>query len=296
MKKISIILLFILLTTAASATTIESEEVKVDLATGEVDVKIEVEELTSSSISYTTNYNIENVNAEIDGEEVDCEVEKLHFGSEISCETDKRQNFSVEINFSSANLITERQNARVLRYSHPIYRPTKVYKLRVLLPAGTGLLDENDVSTPVVSPAEYETGSDGKRIFVKWTTEPELGDNLNFQVLYDGYSESGGVPSQYVLLLLAASLIGAMGYITYRRINRENIESIYDDLSEDEKDIMELLRESEGEMLQKDVVDNSTYSKAKISGVVSKLVEKDIITKEKEGRSNKLKILDKYSY
>ena len=55
-----------------------------------------------------------------------------------------------------------------------------------------------------------------------------------------------------------------------------------------------MLKNSEGEMLQKDIVEQTDYSKAKISGVVKTLVEQEIVTKEKEGRSNKVSLKKEY--
>jgi len=54
------------------------------------------------------------------------------------------------------------------------------------------------------------------------------------------------------------------------------------------------LKDENGSMLQKDIVNESEYSKAKISGVVSSLDEKGLITKKKEGRSNRIKIKDNF--
>ncbi len=296
MRKASLIIGLILMVASASATIVESEDVEVDLESGEVDVNLDIRELTSSSVSYTTSYDINNVNARINGEELDCSTESLQFGSEISCETSLRNNFTVDMNFTSENLVSTRQNANVLRYSHSIYRPTREYSLRVLLPSGTGLLDEDEVSIPVVSPENYQTGSNGRRIFVEWSQKPQLGDNLNFQIVYDKYEDSNSFPFNVALSILATLIVAGFGYLGYRRLNRESIESVYEELSDDEIDVVELLRENGGEMLQKDVVNESTYSKAKISGVVSELVDKEVVTKEKEGRSNKLRIVSNYSH
>ncbi|MBC5793092.1 MAG: hypothetical protein H8Z69_03570 [Nanohaloarchaea archaeon] len=296
MRKTALIVGLIFMTAAASATIVESEEVNVDLASGDVEVDLYIQELTSSSISYTTSYNIEDVEASINGQELDCSTESLQFGSEISCDTEMRDNFSVKLNFSSDNLVSTRQNANILRYSHSVYRPTQEYRMRVLLPQGTGLLDEDEVSIPVVSPEDYRTGSNGRRIFVEWDQNPQLGDTLNFQIVYDKYENSNGFPVAMALSILTTLIVAGLGYFGYKRLNRESVESVYDQLSSDEIDVIELLRENEGEMLQKDVVDRSDYSKAKISGVVSELVDKEIVTKEKEGRSNKLRIVSKYSH
>jgi uncharacterized membrane protein len=61
-----------------------------------------------------------------------------------------------------------------------------------------------------------------------------------------------------------------------------------DDLDADEEMVIDMLEDSGGDMLQKDIVAETDYSKAKISGLVSELEEKDIVNKEKDGRSNRV--------
>jgi uncharacterized membrane protein len=92
----------------------------------------------------------------------------------------------------------------------------------------------------------------------------------------------------------AAVLVLVLIYFIYRRKNVVNSTSILEELGEDERLVVEMLRDAEGEMLQKDIVADSEYSKAKISGVVSTLVDEEIVTKEKEGRSNKVSLREKF--
>ncbi|MEF8847451.1 MAG: MarR family transcriptional regulator, partial [Candidatus Paceibacterota bacterium] len=70
---------------------------------------------------------------------------------------------------------------------------------------------------------------------------------------------------------------------------------LLEEVDSDQEMVINMLKENEGRMLQKDIVDKSDYSKAKISGVVKELEEKDIISKEKEGRSNKVVLKDKFN-
>jgi uncharacterized membrane protein len=70
--------------------------------------------------------------------------------------------------------------------------------------------------------------------------------------------------------------------------------SVLDELGSDERMVIELIQENGGKMLQKDIVEDSKYSKAKISGVIGSLEEDDIVSKEKEGRSNKILLKEKF--
>lgn len=291
MKK-QVLLLFLVLTPVVSATDISSEEVTVDLEDSSVDVTVEVSELTASNFTYLTSYPISNLEAEIDGETADCEVENLQIGSEISCEVEKTQNFSVEMDFRGSGFVRSQQGVRIFQYSQPFYRPTSSYSMQVLLPRGSGIVDSTNISTPVISPGNGEVGSNGRRISVTWNTEPELGQTSDYQVAYERYSISGG--QEYLWIILGVIIFGIASYFGSRWLMREDIETVYEDLEEDEIEVVEMIRENDGSMLQKDIVEKSDYSKAKISSLVSSLADKEVVKKQKEGRSNAVSIRKKY--
>lgn len=295
MRKLFAAFFLVFLVSGAAATTINAESLVLDLEKSEASATVEVKDLTSSKFTYITSAEVTSVEAQTNGEKMPCNVETLAVGSEIRCDTDRKENFTVDIKYSFSGLVYQRGNTRTFRYSHPIYRPTENFYLRVDLPAGAGLTDSNS-SDPAISPQDGETGSDGRRIFVAWEKEPQIGDTLSFSVDYQGLTDEGTDYLRIFGMVFVILLFAGAVYLYWRRMNRESIESVYGDLSDDELDVVELLKENDGEMLQKDVVDSSDYSKAKISGVVSDLVEKDIVEKEKEGRSNKLKISGKYRY
>lgn len=281
------------LVSVAAATSIENEEVEVDLATSTVSVELEVEELTTGSLSYFTSYPVEEINAEIDGSETECQTKSLQIGSEITCEAPLKRNFTAHLEFQAFDLVDSRQRISKFQYTQNFYRPTENFRLSVILPKGAGLLNEDNSSIAVISPSNANTGSNGRRIFVEWKRKPELGETVNFQVAYENFSSPISLEQGLVIALVAAVIL-VTGRYTYLRMNREDIENVYGELEQDEIEVLELLRQNDGEMLQKDVVDILNYSKAKVSGIVSNLVDKNIVVKEKEGRSNKLSITRRY--
>lgn len=295
MRKAFWLIAVLFLISTASATSIQTENVTVNLDTKQVTVDTHVKELTSSAFTYITSYPVENVEATANGRSLNCETSSLQVGTEITCDTDLRSDFTVNIEFKENGLTSIRNNAEIFSYTQSVYRPTDNYNLRVLLPPGTGLIDQNNASTPVVSPSDYEVGSNGQQIFIEWNQNPQIGETLRFNLMYEAFSSTADY------LKIAGSVVGllavsSIGYMTWRRKTRDSIEEAYEELSNDEIDIIELLIENNGEMLQKDVVDSSEYSKAKISGLVSSLVDKEVVSKQKEGRSNKLTISKKYSH
>ena len=298
MKKFLPLLLAILFTLTASATTINSEDVKVDLDTNSVHAEIDVEELTSNTFSYASSHIISQANGSINGEELECGVKDSAIGSEIRCPTERRNNFTVDLEFRIEGTVEQRDGVNVFRYSHPVYRPTDRYSLRVLLPSGNALVEQSNNTQQIISPLGYDTGSNGRQIYFDWTSEPQLGETLSFYILFENIQDQPGMNiDMKTISVIAAALLAIAAIAAFIiRWSREDLSENIENLSEDQKDILEKLEEDDGEYLQKDLVDEMDYSKAKISGEVSKLVEKGILKKSKEGRSNKLSISRKYRY
>lgn len=300
-RTLFISLVMLLAVSSASATDIDSENVVVDIADSRVEAEIEVGELTSSVFTYITTKQKVNVNGSINGEDIDCTTRDVAIGSEIRCETDLRENFTVNLEYTASDgFVEERDNQRVFRYQHPVYRSTENYNLEVLLPEGTALMQDDNTSQ-VISPLNAETSTNGRQISVTWNINPDLGETLTFYLLYEDFtpSESPDEEQDYtdlILILIGLALVGGLAAVVRMHLRREKLSEVTEDLSDEEMEIIEILIENDGEFLQKDVVNDLDYSKAKVSGLVSELVEKEVIEKTKEGRSNKLVIPKKYSY
>lgn len=290
MRKILFIAVLLMLTGLAAGTSIAEENITVDLNDETVEAEIFFNDLTSSSFTYITNHPVEDYSVEIEGEEVECTFDSMALGGEIRCPTDYSEDFNVRLEYKTSGLTNSQNGVNIFRYSQNIYRPIEVYNFKVMLPEGTGLLDQQNISTPVIAPEDGEVGSEGRRIHVEWTREPSLGDTVSFQVTYEKLSTDFRL-----LIILAAALLTAIGLVKYyrERKTKGEVSAILDSLTEDERMVFELVSE-EGSMLQKDIVNESDYSKAKISGVVSSLVDEGLVEKEKEGRSNRVSVKEKY--
>lgn len=296
MKKLVLSLLFLAFISSASATAITHENVTIDLADSSFDVNLEVQELTSESLTYVVGYPIDNLDAQVDGESADCYIEDLQIGSEIHCETNSTYNFTAGFEFTASDISKRRGNINYFQFSRIFRVPTDNYRLKVVLPEDASIVDEDNISQPSIYPETGQTGSDGQRIFVVWNTNPELGgEPTTFSIFYNNPENSNSL-FQYVGIGLLVILLLVLSYTVWSRVSKIDISEAYEELNEDQEDIIDLLRDNDGSMLQKDVVDSSKYSKAKVSGLVSELVDEGIIEKEKEGRSNKLMISGRYKY
>ncbi|PSH00859.1 MAG: hypothetical protein BRC30_01305 [Nanohaloarchaea archaeon SW_7_46_7] len=298
MKKLCFLAFALLLIGSASATTINNHEVAIDLETSTVNVRMDISEMSSSAFYYTTSFPVTgSFTAKADGEQLECERQDLPPGSYITCDTE-RKNLTINMEYTTEGLVTQREGVNIFRYSQAIQRPTDSYSLKVLLPQGSGLIESSNVSLPVISPESGVSGTDGQRIHVTWNSDPGLGQR-SFQAIFNGSGEEesredDGIDLVWIFPILVVSMLFAGLYVLFR--SREDIDSAYDELSEDEADVLDTVRENDNSMLQKDIVDESEYSKAKISSVISELEEKGIVKKSKEGRSNKISISRKYRY
>lgn len=299
-KIIFLAVITLVLASTASANSIIEEDVRIDVAESQIDARIEVAEITANAFTYITTTEVNDVQASIDGEPVECTTRAVALGSEIRCDTNKSENFTVEMSYSTELDIEEQINQRIFRHQHPIYRPTDKYSLEVLLPEGTALAQGENISQ-IISPLEADIETvDGRQISITWSKNPSLGETMTFYIIYEDFKPSEGPApinlTEILLLLTGLAVIGFSGWYLRRRFNSEKIKLPLPDLDEEEQEVLEILMDNDGEYLQKDVVNELDYSKAKVSGIVSDLVEKEILEKTKDGRSNKLVIPKKYVY
>jgi uncharacterized membrane protein len=287
MKKTFLTLLLVSMAFAASATTVGSENVTVDLEKDTVTVEMFIEELTTETFNYQVNHEMSGVEATFEGKERPCEIERFSIGAEINCETNTSRNLSVKLRYQTEDLVETENNINRFTYTQSIYRPTREYRMRVLLPTGSGLVDPSNLTTPVVQPGDGKKGSlSGRRFFVEWKRNPGLDRNLRFQVAYEELKEKDN--SSIIPLILGAVLLLIAAAAAVKRKKGFRSRRQTDDLDADEEMVIDMLKDSGGDMLQKDIVAETDYSKAKISGLVSELEEKDIVNKEKDGRSNRV--------
>jgi uncharacterized membrane protein len=73
-------------------------------------------------------------------------------------------------------------------------------------------------------------------------------------------------------------------------VSRNQEAAMFKMLDEDEKRLYTLIRERGGEMLQKDIVASGSFSKAKVTRLLDKLESKEIVSRERHGMTNKIRL------
>ena len=106
-----------------------------------------------------------------------------------------------------------------------------------------------------------------------------------------------------VWLVIVGCIIGIVGLLTYY-IAFPEIKSPPDQakasgsydvvlrfLKEDEKKVVEYLHNSGNESLQKDIVKDTGFSKLKTHRILARLAERGLITAQRQGKTNRVRLL-----
>lgn len=161
------------------------------------------------------------------------------------------------------------------------------------LPQGSFLVGE-DISSSVLSyPKNASAHIVGDSIIIIWKLYGiSATDSLKFEVVYEQVT----APSWFQLrmrhfVLLGATFAVVLGFIFVRYL-RKSESLVLSVLDEYERKVMDVITK-EGEIKQKQVVQLTNLSKAKVSRVVKNLADRGLIEVERRGRTNRLKLVKK---
>lgn len=287
-----VILLFCFFGTFAGATTINQETEVVKLGTPTtVEITIDYDDFTSTQVStlVPANHDPQNVEGEDHTGSIECRNE----GNEILCDPSVEQgNYSVTITYETQTETTIPSLYQEYTHTKRILVPTDQYKLRVILPTGHGTVDREGVQS--YEPNTGTIGNENGRIFfVEWTNDDlSLTDRMSFTVRYEELAVFESFPlSSTVILILLVIIGGGAGIWFYSpRGGSDTIAAVLPVLKEDEQDVLRYMIEQDGSCEQKALVEDLSYSKAKVSRLLKDLEERNLIEKIKEGRKNRVEL------
>ncbi|MFH1294583.1 MAG: hypothetical protein ABIH90_01410, partial [Candidatus Aenigmatarchaeota archaeon] len=137
-------------------------------------------------------------------------------------------------------------------------------------------------------PEDGKTITDGKHIMVYWeTTNLTSGSNLQFSVLYSKPSELSetlllGIGMFFIIIL-------AIVVLYMKKPSGGSEMTAASVLNKDENAIVGILNKNEGKALQKVLVRDTNFSKAKVSRLVKNLRERGVVDIEPvSGRENRV--------
>lgn len=232
------------------------------------------------SFNYYLLHPIPYLKVLADGNEIECAWEREVEGVQIDCTNFSASKISME--FEYAGLIKENSGIFVLSDRYIFSTPTDRFSLKVTLPQGYFVSEEEvlvggqNITSYYPKDAVQET--DGRRISVKWTKQPRTAEVFSFGVAYEKIF-SGEGNNILIIFILAAVL--AVLIITYLR-QQPTLKEY--GLNEDERKILDVLLK-ENKVPQKKIVRETGFSKAHVSRIAKRLEERGIIERNKKGRS-----------
>lgn len=85
------------------------------------------------------------------------------------------------------------------------------------------------------------------------------------------------------IAIVGVMILLGIGYVL---VSTDSEGWTYESLSEDEQMVVDLLRDNNGRVNQKQISDDLEYSDAKTSRITSSLIEMNVVTKSREDRQN----------
>ena len=163
---------------------------------------------------------------------------------------------------------------------------TELQIVTIRLPSNT-FLHADEHGPPPYLPVNATEDPTGNRIYLTWKFENlEQDTEINFIVFFDEpYSQP--ISNWIIAVILVVGLIaGAFSVFWIMRMRakrvKKEIGKIY--LTDDQNIILKLVNENEGRISQKELLEETKYTKSKISRNLTALEKQGLITKEKWGR------------
>lgn len=237
---------------------------------------------TISRLDYRVNFDISNLKAESNFDSADCEIKERNI---ISCDLQgiapgKNQ---LTLSFDTVGGVKEVDGKFKFSANYG-FLPTKKTFVLIRLPQYSILSEQ--VANSSFSPPNGKIISDGKSIAVFWEMDNVGQETLQFAV---SYILPEGIPTYVIVSLTVVVIILMVAVMAYARRKRQPVEVITSVLNQDEKTIVDILKKSEGKALQKVLVREGNFSKAKVSRLVKDMKERGIVDIEPvSGRENRI--------
>ncbi|MGC9777656.1 MAG: hypothetical protein HZR80_00270 [Candidatus Heimdallarchaeota archaeon] len=177
-------------------------------------------------------------------------------------------------------------------------RQTDNFKLEMVLPVNHNLI-EGQTPRPV-SPSADKIYTEDNNVKISWKLEDlDVNDLFSYAVRYFKIGTFitdppaiNRIPIYTLLAFLAGvALCSLVFYFVIKKkygpVKAELVSSL---LSQSEQDVINAINEEGGMAIQRKICEKTGFSKSKVSQVLLKLEEKNILIRERWGRTNRVKI------
>ncbi len=184
-----------------------------------------------------------------------------------------------------------------LEYAIFHYLITQKFDLEISLPLGYGLI-EGDSPRPTY-PIPERVFTEDNIVKISWTSMNIL---PNYEYLYTIRFEETGIfpittPQSYTYIYVILAFLGGTAVSTlvffliikrkYHPIKSELVSSL---LSDSEQAVIKAINDEGGVAIQRRICERTSFSKSKVSQILLKLEEKNVLKRERWGRTNKVTI------
>ena len=289
LKLFQIVSIFILLLPSLVFAEIRNYGVDVAIEETNAFVKIFItfEKVEQKNFEMFFNGKIYNFNATSTANQINCKVlsEKI---SKINCNfVLKEDKKTIGFNFETKDLIAKIGNVFYFNGDFSVWQDIKEAFIVVRLPEGYVLSEESSI---LPKDAIITSDERGRRIVVVWRlNDIKASQPLKFQLAFE--------PTFFFLpILRLGAIVGiflASILLIYLKRIRKPEEVVLSVLDEYERKVFEIIRKKK-QVRQRRVVQETNFSKAKVSRIVKNLENRGLIEVEKVGRTNILKLKKKF--
>lgn len=176
---------------------------------------------------------------------------------------------------------------------HP--RSTEIFDLEMCLPGDSNLLDQSPPE-PVYPHPDRVFEEDGT-VKITWILEDrDLDDNDVFLIRFvaSGTVDPGSnlKPLFYVLTILAGIVLGSLTLFLIYKLKFKPAENklVSSLLTKTEQEVIKAINQDDGVSTQRRICEKTGYSKSKVSQILLKLEQRNVLVRERWGRTNKVTI------
>ena len=294
-KLLIIAVLFVLASSLSYAQSFESYDIQFHIAFNNVVVKeiMVLENPVSGNMAFDLPKDRKGLSVSIDGESINPQV------YEDSLNLDLSSAKTIEISYVTKELLE--QNDFIASFKAP-YNISSLH-IELFLPENTILLmplSDADIGSGSAYPKPSEATTDGQSITLKWDFSSVLkGEEKRLFVRYKKQASYSYIIFSIMLVILI--VIGFAAFIITRRPKIKEADKVVEKivekpieqekgfekhLKEDEEQVVNILKQREGQCEQGTLRVITSFSKAKLSGLLKELEDRKVVYKEKRGKKN----------
>lgn len=277
--------IFLLSIAAASAQTLEEYNIDFHIAYNKVVVQKEMlfKNPVSGNVLLSLPEDAKGVSLYVDDALAEAKIEN----SEINLMLESTA--KIRLSYITKELLGRSEFLLSMRTPYD----TENLKISLTLPENTVLekpLPQSDIAPSPVYPMPARVTTDGRQIKLIWEYSGlGKGDEKSFFVRYKQKQSTVWLIVLFVLVIAAL-----IGFIITRKPKVEKVvekvvekeDMLEKHLKEDEEQVVNILKKREGQCEQGTLRVITGFSKAKLSGLLRELEERNVIYKEKRGKKN----------